>query len=413
MTDTIVVRFAVPEIISNEKLPFKKRTDIEESGEVKEHSVKSHAYSPFRFPRGSASHCITPCFENNSGIGFVAAYKVSVSVPAEVCGLNALLQNRVYYASLFALYFLRYWLVENGVNLKDAKKFSLKECEIRELHLTYLIDSGSMQEANKRIADINDRANTLFYGQAMKYNKSKSAVEFYQSFKSSLCVNITKSSKFEIVAYAKSFVTPKAFCGLSSSDSQEIFEISKNYIRFEVKLKTAWFSERVEGDKKSRKTRKSKWASPLYWKDEPGNLMYEKVFEQACNLLRLDEKLNQRLHKPNFLNSLKEEHRAIIEAHYSGVEFKNLPFKSADSKQRSKVKRIIHESYGIDLHIAWVEQRKLPRLDWLKYPGVFKLDSVPENLRGYVFAGSTIRKKLEEMKEKLASLACRIERRNF
>ena len=40
---------------------------------------------------------------------------------------------------------------------------------------------------------------------------------------------------------------------------------------------------------------------------------------------------------------------------------------------------------------------------------MFKLDVVPEALKDYAFAGSTIKKKLEEMKEKLRALAKRNE----
>ena len=36
---------------------------------------------------------------------------------------------------------------------------------------------------------------------------------------------------------------------------------------------------------------------------------------------------------------------------------------------------------------------------------MFSLDSVPEELHDYAFAGATIKKKLEEMKEKLRELA--------
>ena len=45
------------------------------------------------------------------------------------------------------------------------------------------------------------------------------------------------------------------------------------------------------------------------------------------------------------------------------------------------------------------------QLEWLVYPGMFNLDSVPEQLKDYAFAGRTIKKKKEEMKEKLRFLA--------
>lgn len=76
-------------------------------------------------------------------------------------------------------------------------------------------------------------------------------------------------------------------------------------------------------------------------------------------------------------------------------------------QSRSKVKRAIQKLCGVDLHIPWEEQKELVQLAWLVYPGMFKLDAVPEALKDYAFAGSTIKKKLEEMKEKLRALAKR------
>ena len=133
--------------------------------------------------------------------------------------------------------------------------------------------------------------------------------------------------------------------------------------------------------------------------------MYEQVFEEARDLLRLNEKFNQRRHRPDFMQTLSDEHRAILSKHYAGTSFKKLPFKSKDAKQRSKVKRAIQKLCGVDLSIPWGEQKDLVQLTWLRYPGMFSLDSVPEELHDYAFAGATIKKKLEEMKEKLRELA--------
>ena len=190
---------------------------------------------------------------------------------------------------------------------------------------------------------------------------------------------------------------------------RSIFKISQKYVRYEVKLKKAWFSETVvvedaEG-KKVKKKQLSKWASPLSWKGRAGKAMYEQVFEEARDLLRLNEKFNQRRHRPDFMQTLSDEHRAILEEHYAGTSFKKLPFKSKDAKQRSKVKRAIQKLCRVDLSIPWEEQKELMQLEWLVYPGMFKLDSVPEELKDYAFAGRTIKKKKEEMKEKLRFLA--------
>ena len=99
------------------------------------------------------------------------------------------------------------------------------------------------------------------------------------------------------------------------------------------------------------------------------------------------------------------EHRAILEEHYTGTDFDDLPFKSEDAKQRSKIKRAIQKLCRVDLSIPWEKQKELVQLTWLRYPGMFSLDSVPEELHDYAFAGATIKKKLEEMKEKLRELA--------
>lgn len=410
MTDTLSARFGVPEGVQSQDLPFKKKQETEPTGEIKVRSATSCVSSPFKFPCGRANYWITPLGEYIDGKLVVYAYEVSVSIPGAVCGLNALIQNEVYEASLFALYFLQYWLLENGVPVETVKMFSLKNCDLQELHLTYLIYSGSKHKANNRILEIAQRGLTLFSGDVIKKNKRKAAVE-YRNSDWNCYTKISKSSKFDIAAYVKSWVTPKSFCGLLHTVAEGIFKISKNYVRFEVKLKKAWFSETVtlvDADgRKVKKKQPSKWASPLSWKGKAGEAMYKQVLEEARELLRLNERFNQRRHRPDFMKTLSDEHREILEKHYAGNPFKKLPFKSKDAKQRSKVKRAIQKLCGVDLHIPWEEQKEIPSLDWLEYPGMFKLDAVPEELWDYAFVDPTIEKKLQEMKEKLRALVKR------
>lgn len=408
MTDTLIARISVPVEALGQDLPYEKNERTEPTGEIKARSATSLAKVPFKFKRGKSSMWINPKGAYADGKLNIYAYEVTVSVPGAVCGLNALLKNAVYEASLFALYFFQYWLLECGVATETVKKFTLKNVELEELHLTYLIYSGSKYKGNNRILEIAQRGLALFSGDVIKKNKRKAAVE-YRNSDWNCGVKISKSSKFDIAAYVKSFVIPKSFCGLPTVVSDKIFAISQNYVRFEVKLKKAWFSETVTVldavGRKVKKKQPSKWASPLSWKGKAGEAMYEQVFEEARDLLRLNEKLNQRRHRPDFMKTLSDEHRAILEQHYVGTPFDDLPFKSKDRKQRSKVKRAIQELCGVDLYIPWEEQKELKQLEWLVYPGMFKLDSVPEELKDHTFAGSTIKKKKKEMKEKLRSLA--------
>ena len=103
----------------------------------------------------------------------IYAYDVSVSVPGAVCGLNALLENAVYEVSLFALYFFQYWLLECGVATETVKKFTMKNVELEELHLTYLIYSGNKNKANNRILELAQRGLTLFSGDMIKKTSVK------------------------------------------------------------------------------------------------------------------------------------------------------------------------------------------------------------------------------------------------
>ena len=408
MSDTIISLFNVPLGVDGESLPYKTKTETEADGELKKHSAVSFALSPIKHLKGRATYCIKPYCKKIDGNFAVVAYEVSVSIPGAVCGLNALLENNVSSVSKLALFFLHHWLLENKVSEDVVKKFTLHQCELQELHLTYLIESGTKQEANNRILELAQRGLTLFSGEVIKKNKRKAAVE-YRNSDGHCYTKISKCNKFDIAAYVKSYVTPKSFCGLSTDIAKDIFKISQKYVRYEVKLKKAWFSETVvvedaEG-KKVKKKQPSKWASPLSWKGRAGKAMYEQVFEEARDLLRLNEKFNQRRHRPDFMKTLSDEHRAILSKHYAGTSFKKLPFKSKDAKQRSKVKRAIQKLCGVDLSIPWGEQKDLVQLTWLRYPGMFSLDSVPEELHDYAFAGATIKKKLEEMKEKLRELA--------
>lgn len=408
MSDTLILRFNVQLGVDGKSLPRKKKTEIEADGEIKDRASISLAIAPFKHSKGSANYWIKPCCKYIDGHLVVVAYEVSVSIPGAVCGLNALLENNVFSASKLSLFFLHHWLLENGVSEEVVKKFTLQQCELKELHLTYLIESGSKQEANNRILELAQRGLTLFSGEVIKKNKRKAAVE-YRNSDWHCYTKISKCNKFDIAAYVKSYVTPKSFCGLSTAIAKDIFEISQKYVRYEVKLKKAWFSETVVVEdamgKKVKKKQPSEWASPLSWKGKAGKAMYEQVFEEARDLLRLDEKFNQRRHRPDFMQTLSDEHRAILEAHYAGTHFDELPFKSKDEKQRSKIKRAIQKLCGVDLRILWEEQKELVQLAWLLYPGMFSLDSVPEELHDYAFAGVTIKKKLEEMKKKLRELA--------
>ena len=410
MTDTTIVRIGVPKDVQGQDLPYKKIEDTEPTGEIKSRSATSCVPAPFNFQCGTAKYWITPLCKYIDGKLVVIAYELSVSIPGAVCGLNALIQNEVHAASLLALYFFQYWLLDCGVPTETVKKFSLKNCELQELHLTYLAYSKSKLKANSRILELAQRGLTFFSGDLIKKNKRKPAVD-YRNSDWNCYVTISKSSKFDIAAYVKSWVIPKSFCGLSNTIAEDIFKLSQNYVRFEVKLKKPWFKETVtvvDADGRTiKKKQPSKWASPLSWKGKAGMAMYEKVFEEAREFLRLNEKLNKRRHRPDFMKTLSDEHREILEKHYVGTPFKDLPFKSKDKKQRSKVKRAIQKLCGVDLHIPWEEQKELVQLPWLVYPGMFKLDVVPEALKDHAFAGSTIKKKLEQMKEKLRALAKR------
>lgn len=410
MSDSLIPRFNVPPGVDPKDMPHKVTMETETTGQTKERAAISLAVAPFKHSKGSANYWIKPCFKYQDNNPVLFAYEVSVSIPGAVCGLNALLKNDVFYASKLALFFLHHWLLENGVSEEVVKKFTLHQCELQELHLTYLIKSKSKQEANNRILELAERGLTLFSGDVIKKNKRKAAVE-YRNSDWNCYTKISKCNKFDIAAYVKSYVTPKSFCGLPTAIAENIFKISQKFVRYEVKLNKAWFSETVvvedvEG-RKVKKRQPSKWASPLSWKGKAGEAMHEQVFEEARDLLRLNEKLNQRRHKPAFIKTLSEEHRAILEQHYAGKRFHKLPFKSKDAKQRSKVKRAIQKLCGVDLSIPWVEQKELVQLTWLRYPGMFSLDSVPEALHDYAFAGATIKKKLEEMKQKLREQAKR------
>jgi hypothetical protein len=396
MADTLTARISVPDEAFGQDLPYVKDERTDPTGEIKARSATSLAKVPFKFKCGKATMWISPKGGYVDGKLNIYAYDVSVSVPGAVCGLNALLENAVYEVSLFALYFFQYWLLECGVATETVKKFTMKNVELEELHLTYLIYSGNKNKANNRILELAQRGLTLFSGDMIKKNKRKAAVE-YRNSDLNCYVRISKSSKFDIAAYVKSFVIPKSFCGLPTVVSDKIFAISQNYVRFEVKLKKAWFSETVvvedaEG-KKVKKKQLSKWASPLSWKGRAGKAMYEQVFEEARDLLRLNEKFNQRRHRPDFMQTLSDEHRAILEEHYAGTErvqsllsrrpknakwtncrlvfsnlsqfFHNRLFFSSQAKLRSTIQRLgITLNVCSSLRLAICTATCPPRMSW-------------------------------------------------
>lgn len=401
MADSIIVTCSV-EHIDYDSFPMDINQRTDENGVV---GKRASITSKFKSPLTGAISEITPLCKEEDGTHKVKFYKVSLNVPASVVSFNGLMENDVYHSCLFALFFLQYWFLQRGVPAEVVKQISLKHVKIESVDLTYLNKQKEWAFANECVKQIAQRGAALFNGDVIKQNKRVAAVSYWESDGNSY-TKIRKGNKAELIAYVKSGKTQKGFCGLPNDVAEQIFAITKKYVRFEVQLKKAWFTAAdanlgaAEGSDMP-----SSWSSPLSWKGKAGQAMYAQVFEEARTLLRLDEKLNQRRHRLDFLETLSDEHREILEQHYAGTPFDELPFNSEDPKYRSKVKRAIQMRCNVDLHMSWEEQQAMPTLDWLFYPDMFKLKKSQKHLEPYSFVRPTIRQKLEAMKVLLLSLA--------
>lgn len=400
MADSIIVTCSV-EHIDYDSFPIDINQRIDEDGVV---GKRASITSKFKSPLTGAVSEITPLCKEEDGTYKVKSYKVSLNVPASVVSFNGLMENDVYHSCLFSLFFLQYWFLQRGVPAEVVKQISLKHVKIESVDLTYLNKQKEWDFANECVKQIAQRGSALFNGDVIRQNKRVAAVNYWESDGNSY-TKIRKGNKTELIAYVKSGKTKKGFCGLPKKVAEQIFTITKKYVRFEVQLKKSWFTAAdanlgaKEGSDKS-----SFWSSPFSWKGKAGEAMYEQVFEEARELLRLNEKFNQRRHRQDFMQSLSDEHREILEQHYAGTPFDELPFKSEDPKYRSKVKRFIQMRCGVDLHMSWKEQQAMPTLDWLLYPDMFKLKKSQKHLEPYAFVRPTIKQKLEQMKAKLCAL---------
>ncbi|WP_157839524.1 hypothetical protein [Comamonas testosteroni] len=401
MADSIIVTCSV-EHIDYDSFPMDINQRTDENGVI---GKRASITSKFKSPLTGAISEITPLCKEEDGTHKVKAYKVSLNVPASVVSFNGLMENDVYHSCLFSLFFLQYWLLQRGVPAEVVKQIGLKHVKIESVDLTYLNKQKEWDFANECVKQIAQRGSALFNGNVIKQNKRVAAVNYWESDGNSY-TKIRKGNKAEMIAYVKSGKTKNSFCGLPNDVAEQIFTITKKYVRFEVQLKKSWFTAADanwgadEGSDKS-----SSWSSPFSWKGKAGQAMYEQVFEEARELLRLNEKFNQRRHRQDFMQSLSDEHREILEQHYRGTPFDDLPFKSEDPKYRSKVKRAIQMHCHVDLYMSWEEQQSMPTLDWLFCPDMFKLKKSQKHLEPYSFVRPTIRQKLEAMKVLLLNLA--------
>ncbi len=401
MADSVVVTCSI-EHIDFDNFPMDINQSTDENGVI---GKRSSSTTKFKSPLTGAISEITPFCKEENGIYKVKAYKVSLNVPASVVSFNGLLLNDVYHSCLFVLFFLQLWFLQRGVPAEVVKQISLKHVKIESIDLTYLVNKKVWEFANDGIKQIAQRGSALFNGDVIKQNKRVAAVNYWESDGNSY-TKIRKGNKTDLIAYVKSGKTKKGFCELPNDVAEQIFAITKKHVRFEVQLKKSWFTTAdanfgaAEGSDPP-----TSCSSRLSWKGKAGEAMYAQVFDEARELLRLNEKFNQRRHRSDFMETLSDEHRNILEHHYVGTPFNDLPFKSEDPKYRSKVKRAIQIRCGVDLYMTWEEQQAMPTLDWLLYPGMFKLKKSQKHLEPYAFIRPTIKRKLQAMKVLLLNFA--------
>lgn len=401
MTDSIKQFISIEHVDANEddldSLPFQVDQAINQDGEVLSSTPKPQwIESKLKLPQSKgAQFQVTPVFQNNklARKGELVGYEISVNVPACVIGNNALLQILVYWCCVFALEFLKAYLLEAGCSPRIVAQIDLEHSSIKEVALTYLLDCKDRADAN--------RYNSLIesYGEATlnsKHadNKGKKPITAVRSA-GQTTVTITKPRAFEAKSYVKIGPTPRSFEVFHSPAVRDaVYGESCHKVRVEFNANEKWLVANG-GD------------SPLAWKKKAKAAeLIAKAFQEIRDYLRVSESLRSKRPKPDQIAKLPPADQTILLDYFNGVDPKQHPLMVGKSPQYySSIKRHIETELRIDITIPWGIHSKQISPDlpmWMQLPAEYQ---APEALVDHSFVRDTAKAKLQQLRQINASFA--------
>ena len=241
MTDSINLKVSVEHIVANEEerntLPFLLKQTLNNDGEVLS-SVPRPQW--VESPLTKAKFQVTPVFLNKfARKGELTGYEVSINVPACVIGNNALLQILPYPCGLFALEFLKWYLLNAGCSPEIVQQLDLKHSSNRFLALTVLLECADREEA----IDFNRKIQA--YGEATlnskhTNSKQKKPITAWSS-SGQTTVTITKPGQFEGKTYVKVGPVPHSFETFHSTEVRKaVYAESSRHVRIEFNACEKW-----------------------------------------------------------------------------------------------------------------------------------------------------------------------------
>ena len=400
MTDSIKIFISVEHVDATEieldSLPFQVIQTINQDGEVLSSTPKQQwGESKLKAAQSKgAQFQVTPVFKNNklARKGELIGYEISVNVPACVIGNNALLQVLVYWCCVFALEFLKSYLLEAGCSPRIVAQLDLEHSSVKEVALTYLLDCKDRAEANHYNALIEN------YGEATlntkHTGKTKKPITTYRSA-GQATVTITKYRAFEAKSYVKVGPTPNSFEQFPNPQVRDaIYGESCHKVRIEYNANENWLVANG-GD------------SPLAWKKKAKAAeLTAKAFQEIKDYLRVSENLRSKRPQPDQIAKLPPADQTILLDYFNGVDPKQHPLMAGKSAQYfSSIKRHIETELRIDITIPWAIHSKQisPKLPiWMQLPAEYQ---APEELADHSFVRDTAKAKLQELRQINARLA--------
>lgn len=398
MTDSIKLSASIEHLDSLEEeihtLPFLVSQVVNQYGEALSSTAKPQWIES---KLTGAQYQVTPVFRDikSATKENLTGYEISINVPACVVGNNALLQILVYGCSVFALEFLKSYLLDSGCSPIIVKQLDLEHCSIKEVALTYLLECKDRAEANAYNKKLES------YGEATLNTKhanlkQKKPVTAWSSAEQTT-VTIYKPRDFEAKSYVKTGPTSRSFENFQSSQVRDaVYKESSCKVRLEFNADKQWL-------------KRNNAESPLTWKKRPkAAKLIAQAFQEIKGYLRVSENLRSKRPKPEQIAKLSPAEQAILRDYFNGVDPKTHPLMTGKSPQYfSSIKRNIETKLRIDITISWaIHSTKIsPDLPkWMQLPEEYQ---APDHLVDHCFVRETAKAELKRLRQINASITAK------
>ncbi|WP_146180925.1 hypothetical protein [Limnohabitans sp. 2KL-17] len=329
----------------------------------------------------------------------LSGYQISINVPANTIGNNALLTNGVPRATELAVLILKCWLKSQGCTYKGIDALDFENSKYMDVTPTFLHECGTHGNANQRQSDFITASEIR---NADRYSgEFESATEFTPkafSYGSSKVKTAYLSERtHKIPAYVKSRHTKSTAVFSCNEVRERIIDAAESKLRVECKVYEKWLKD-------NQLTRPEDWR--LYG-DEAA---YRKVYALIRAGLLLDKGLRSRAPKQTDIAKLCMADQEVLRWHldeddkHQGRNHPSILNKGdriAQQKYFSAIKRRVFKALGLDISLPWKIQSaamstKLGEL--LVYPGLYE---PPSDLEEHVFSPTSVARMIHTLKVRL------------